>query len=648
MRLKVKGDTFFLPNPDGGVFFRNNIGSFRMEGSSINQWIEKLIPVFNGEHSMENLTDGLPAPYRERVYEIAEVLYANGFVRDVSQDRPHQLPVGVLQKYASQIEFLDSFGGSGAHRFQLYRQAKVLAIGSGSFFISLIKSLLESGLPKFHMLITDSASTNRQRLLELVENARGTDLEVEAKELFLPKEGGLEWRSVVEPFDLILYVSQQSGVSELRALHAVCREERKVLLPAFFAQQAGLAGPLIHPDSNGCLESALRRIHDSALNKDAQLHTISSTAEAMLANVIVFETFKTITEVAASELRNKLFLLNLETLEGDWHTFLPHPLVNGNPAFEWLEDFEMMVKQVNRKKESNGIFPYFSRLTSMETGVFHIWDEGELNQLPLSQCLVQVADPLSEGPAALLPEIVCNGLDHMEARKTAGLAGIEAYVSRMARLLVTAPNVNGKPRNSVELQSFEFMGVGAGETVAEGVSRGMQKCLTEELRKRLETRASSVNRVQLIAVEDKRCRYYINSLTTMQGEPVIGLGEEVSGFPVVWVGTNGRWYGGVDLNLTMALRKALQHALLIAQNNEAYLVTQGLEMPLLIEGDEAQLSVSIPAYEESGDEQALLLALPILKKNGKRLLVFDLASESFLKEELAGAFGVLLREEESH
>lgn len=90
-RLKVNRDTWFLPDPNGGAYFRNNSGSFRIKGSSIAQWFEKLLPMFNGEHSLEDLTKGLQAPYRKRVYEIGETLYKNGFVRDVSRDHPHKL-----------------------------------------------------------------------------------------------------------------------------------------------------------------------------------------------------------------------------------------------------------------------------------------------------------------------------------------------------------------------------------------------------------------------------------------------------------------------------------------------------------------------------------------------------------------------------
>ncbi len=157
MRLKVKRDTFYLPEPDRGVYFRNNVNSFRMEGSGIDQWVEKLLPMFNGEYTLEYLTNGLPDPYRKRVFEIAEVLYENGYVRDVSEDLPHQLSDALLKQYASQIEFVDNLVGSGAARFQDFRQANVLAVGSGSMLNALVSSLVESGLAKVRVAITDEA-----------------------------------------------------------------------------------------------------------------------------------------------------------------------------------------------------------------------------------------------------------------------------------------------------------------------------------------------------------------------------------------------------------------------------------------------------------------------------------------------------------
>ncbi|NOU74938.1 putative thiazole-containing bacteriocin maturation protein [Paenibacillus sp. LMG 31458] len=643
MRLKVKRDTFFLPDPNGSVYFRNNVSSFRMEGELIDQWIEKLIPIFNGEHRLEDLTDGLPDQHQNQVYGIAEMLYRNGFVRDVSQDTPHQLPEEVLKKYASQIEFLNNFVDSGEYRFQSYRQAKVLTVGSGPFLISAISALLESGLPTIHVLVSGSEPTDRQRMLELAAHARKTDPEVAIEEVTLQKEGVSSWREAVRPFDSILFVSREGDIEELRVLHAVCREEKKVFLPAVCLQQVGLAGPLVHSDFEGCWESAWRSIHESAICKDPQLHTFSSTAGAMLANVIVFELLKKITGVNDSEQSNPFYLLNLETLEGKWHSFMPHPLVTGRTAARWTNDFDLQLEQRSSKSE-NGLLPYFGQLTSAESGIFHIWEEGDLKQLPLSQCRVQAVDPLSEGPAGLLQDIVCTDLTHEGARREAGLTGIEAYVSRMASLLVSTSPSNQKAKGS-RIEPQEFIGVGAGETVAEGIGRGLQRCLAEVLGKQQASQLPSVFRVQLSAIEDKHCQFYLQALTTMKGSPMIGLGEEVSGFPVVWVGTSDRWYGGVGLNVTLALRDALQRALLEVQNQPACFTSQVLKVSSVRPAEQLPISLEIPSCEMTSKSEVLQSALKVLEQNRKRLLVFDLAVEPFLKEEMAGVFGVLLREE---
>ena len=638
MRLKVKRDTFFLPDPNSGVYFRNNVSSFHMKGNMIDLWVTKLLPMFNGEYSLENLTNGLSAPYRKRVYEIAEVLYQNGFVRDVSQDLPHQLSEVVLKKYASQIEFLESFGESAAYRFQVYRQAEVLAIGSGPFLISLVLGLIESGLSKLNVVITDSVPTNMQRLEEIILTARKKDPGLSVEEIIIKKEQNRSWRELIQAFDSILYVGQKEDIEELRTLHKICREEKKQYLPALLLERVGLAGPLVHPDSEGCWESAWRSIHHTVFDQNEQLLSFSSNAGTMLANVMVFELFKKITSVTESEQRNQFFLLNLETLEGNWHSFLPHPLVAKHPRVQWIEDMDLQLKQGSTREGSSRLLLYITHLTSVESGVFHILGEEDLKQLPLAQCRVQVVDPLSEGPSELLPSIYCTELTSEKVRREAGLTGIEAYVSRMVDVLVrTLPTKGGSVR------SGEFVGVGAGETFAEGVCRGLQKCLTKELRKQLENPKYVISRVQLNEIEDDRCRYYLQALTTMQGVPIIGLGQEVAGFPVVWVCSNEQWYVSVDLNPTKALQKALQQAIVNEENN----MIQKLDDSLVVLEDEKQQSMFIRSSEEIPPSEVLISAMQVLEKNGKRLLAFEFELEPVLNKELLRVYGILLREEAS-
>lgn len=646
MRLKVKGDTSFLPDPDGSVYFRNNLVSFQMQGEMMDKWIEMLMPVFNGEHTLEDLTDGLPEQHRNRLYEIAGLLYQNGFIRDVSLDRPHQLKDEVVKKYASQIEFLDNLGGSGAYRFQTYRQAKVLAVGSGPFFVSLVAALFESGLPGFHMLITDTLPTNRQRLAELEEYARISDNEVAVKEIALER-GELAWQEAVHPYDSILYVSQTGDMEELKLLQSICKMEKKMFLPALCLEQVGIAGPIVRPDSQGCWESAFRRIHQSAIykhsqNKDTQNHTYSSPAGAILANITVFELLKAVAGVTPKELDNKVFLLDLETMEGDWQPFLPHPLVIGDVSTATIQDIERQLGQ-SRRKDSSPLFHVFNKMTSPKTGIFYTWGEEGLRQLPLAQCRVQPADPLSEGPARPLPEMICPGLTHDEARREAGLSGIEAYISRLAHLLFKESRSH---KEEIHLEK-EFVGIGAGETLAESICRGLQKCLAQEMYNQQTDRKFLVKPISLSQVEDEHCRFYVRALTIMQGEPVIGFGDGVFGFPTAWIRTGGKWYGSVFLCPVMALRNVLEHSLLKVQNNETGFREQAWEDSGVLLEDKTALSPKVPHSKETAYSEMLKSALQVLKRSGKRITVLDAAVEPLWKEEEISVVGIRIREEES-
>lgn len=643
MRLKVNRDTFYMPDPVSGVFFRNNLSSFRMEGEGIDRWIEKLLPAFNGEHTLAELTDGLPEPHRMRVVEIADALLKHGFVRDVSQDAPYRLSEGLLTKYASQIEFLDHFGGSGAFRFQTYRQAKVLAIGSGPFMASLVSALLESGLPRFHVSILDSASTDRKRLAELVSHARKTDGEVTVEEVSVPTDTDSVsgWQEMVKAFDVILYVSPEENVEELRSIHKACREENKLFLPALCLKRVGWAGPLVHSESEGDWESAWRRVHRSALGINTQVQGYSSTAGALLANMIVFEGMKKISGISSEAEGSRVYLLNSETLEGSWHSFMPHPLAEGRAEAKWIRELDREVSRDARRSKDE-LLSFFGGLTSEYTGIFHIWDEGDLQQLPLSQCRVQAADPQSEGPAGLLEEIICAEISHLDARHAAGLSGIEAYAARLSECFLS--ELYSDPWDRIMPQ--EFVGVGAGLTFAEGVGRGLHKWLNDELEKQSGQRIPLILTGYSPVIEDERCQYYLRSLETLNGPVMIGHGERVAGFPTVWVGTNGYWFGGAGLNVTFALRNALKQALMKEQNQNCATHSR-LELRSVLRKEEGDLGVIIPNCEMAVQADDLTSALKLIKQNRKQLLVFDMTPEPLFRKALAGVFGVLLREEGS-
>ncbi len=622
MRLKLKKGTFFMPEPSGSVYFRNNAGSFRMEGNTIHQWIEKLIPMYNGEYSLETLTEGLTKPYRDRVYEITNTLYTNGFLRDVSQDLPHELPSHVVEKFASQIEYIESFSDSGAYRFQQYRQKSVLVVGEGSMLIGLVSSLLTSGLPRFQTLLTDD-KTNPQRIKQLETAARKSDPEVSIEVVL--KRGPIAWDKQIEPFDAILYVSSEENVQELRSLLHACKEKNKPFFPAICTKGIGMAGPLVTQDS-GCWESAWRSLHEPQ-----NTGSFSPPAGAMLANMVAFEWFKKCTGLPVLS-NNQVFLLNLETLEGKWHSYRPHPLVTGKIEVEKLsKEFSE-----DKKKDQNKLLYYFSQLTS-QLGIFHKWEEGELNQLPLAQCEIQPVNVKPTGSSLLHPSLISSALTHEEARLDAGLTGIEEYVLPLKEeIIASLPSSFQKA-----MYSEADLHIGAGETFVDAVSRALQTALEEEWNQKADQCMEGIYRFAPQHVEDNTCRYYLKVLTTMQKVPDLALGNDTHGLPVVWrKAEDNRWYGSVGMTLVLALQRALLQAVKEAQNKT---ISAALSFSAIPVQDKPIQSIDIPAYDEHDQANVLRSVL----NRFEHLSIVKINLETFEKDGAIDIYGVLLREGET-
>ncbi|KHE71538.1 putative thiazole-containing bacteriocin maturation protein [Halobacillus sp. BBL2006] len=632
MRLKVKKGTFFMPESNGNVYFRNNSGSFRMEGRTIHQWVEKLIPMLNGEYSLASLTDGLPEPYVERVYEITNALYTNGFLRDVSIDRSHELVPQVVEKFASQIEFLESFGDSAGWRFQQYRQQKVLAIGEGAMFLGLVSALLRSGMARFHAYMTNAENTSIQRIRDLEKAARETDPDVSIEVVAKDKDR-VSWFEQVDAFDAILYVSEEANSEELREVLDACKEKKKLFIPAICDGNTGFAGPIVSPDSGNCWTSAWRSLHE---RDNTQTNDYSPTAGALLANIIVFEFFKKITEVKEIHHTNHMYLLDLETLEGKWNPYKRHPLVTGKITAEILNDPAEELRKKIVQRDRNELLYYFSEISASQLGIFHHWEEGDLTQLPLSQCEVQVVNVKSN---ELHPSIVCAAMTHEEARREAGLTGIEQYVTPLkTEILASLTPPNYQP---VSLH------IGAGATLVEGIDRALQKTIENEWRKQAPQCEKAITRLQLNKMEDDRCRYYLQCLATMDLKPELGLGENAYGFPVVWIKMQDQqWCGCIGFNRTLALREALHFAVMRAQNKNISIPCQAPSLSNLSFEDGAVQSVDIPAYDSQDQAEVLQSVIHRLEQYFKKLCFVKVELDPFEQDGMIDIYGVVFGEEE--
>lgn len=517
-RLKTNQDTYYIPDLKGGIYFRNHKHSFRMQGSNVYQWMEKLIPLFDGTRTMQQITEGLPAAYQQRIYEFSSILLDEGFVRDISKDRPHTLDESIVKHFQVQIDYLDHQIGSGAYHFENYRRANLLVIGHGSFLLSLLSSLLESGLQKIALFITDKSKTNLDRIWQLETEARKIDPAVKINDI-TPCEIQ-PWADILSPYKSILFVGEVANVEETIRLSSLCQQENKYFIPAVIDQNTGIVGPVAD------WESAWRRVKKT--DNTAATET-NQTALAILANVLSFRWFQLINQIITPDTK-QVFVLHMKTLEGKWHSFYSHPLTKE------IENSNTSVTVSASSHQTTDIHPIFARITSPQTGVFRAWGPKDLIQLPLSQCQVEIADPLGEKN---VPPIVCSALTHQEARREAGLCGLEAYAARLFQ---------ARTNDSA---------FGAGASRQEAICRAFLRYLEMDCK----TEPSHPHKIQL---EEP---FLIECLRTFGAEPTLCVEKHRYGFPIGWVKINDMWFHGTGLSVHSAVRAALLKALQFLQNN---------------------------------------------------------------------------------
>ena len=439
---------------------------------------------------------------------------------------------------------------------------------------------------------------------------------------------------MLKPFDSILYGVKGINLDQLRFIQAICKEEKKTFLPVTILNEIAFVGPLVHSKSEGCWESAYRRLHERTCEGNHLPDSFSPTAGAILANLMVYELFRKITGLLDTKIEDAIYLLHLETLEGSWHTFFPHPLVTKHAYVEPVKDPLSLLGKT--KGEQGKLFLLFDKLTSKETGIFHLWEEEDLIQMPLSQCKIQVATPLSKGPAKLYPEMICSGITHAEARREAGLVGIESYMKGFA---------NSSILKNHRLNQSESWGFGTGETTVEGLCRALQNWLDQEFVKQVDNKEVHIFKLEVDRIEDEQCQYFLQALHTLGTKPEIYLGSEVFGFSTIWIRSNGIWYGSPGLDLTMALRRALQLAIMNSQNNQTFLTSYGVHVSKVIVKDHVSLNISFPPYKALQNEK-FLSALQLLHQSKKQVHIFHLHLEEIFKEGMAGLYGLVVREEE--
>jgi bacteriocin biosynthesis cyclodehydratase domain-containing protein len=351
------------------VHVRSNGAAFTLRGKHVASWLQQLAPHLDGRRTIETLTASLPAEQREGVVRLIRMLVERGIVRDLDEERPHELTAPELSAFAPEIVYIDSFGGSGAHRLGRFRAAGLLVVGPPAMAGPIAGAARGLGMTR-------------------------VDVRLEASLQDLSGSGSAE---------IVVACVEAGRASRIAALSAACGRAGTTLLPVTVVAGVAWIGPVVRGDRAGCWECAWRRLDSRERagqagrpgGADALRDPVPT---AVLATRAAFEVFKLVTGAGTLQVDGGLVRLDLRTGESRRHRFHPHPLCTSCGAAgprpgdrdvvgRWLD----LCAGAGQRDED--LLRLAGDLLDPAAGILRSLGEEDLPQLPFRTARAVAADP---------------------------------------------------------------------------------------------------------------------------------------------------------------------------------------------------------------------------------------------------------------
>jgi hypothetical protein len=261
---------------------------FSLKGPAYYNLLEQLGPRLDGQASRDELIKSLHPADRPQASELLTFLLDHQLVRDNTTDRASGLTKLELSRFASQINYIGCYAGDAAWRFEQFRRASVLLVGSNLLANKTAQALGQNGLAELNYGPTSSHEPVTLAFPgKLILHSPAT----------LAKQ---TWTA----YDLVLYAGDAVGLAEVAEF---CRLAGTPFYPVFYRGETGLTGWLQLPGQPGCWRCLEKDL------EDGESAFFGPTTAGILANTLAYRVFRYLTGLVGAAQRT-LYRLDLDTL----------------------------------------------------------------------------------------------------------------------------------------------------------------------------------------------------------------------------------------------------------------------------------------------------------------------------------------------
>ncbi|MFV2115993.1 hypothetical protein ACFHW0_27155 [Micromonospora sp. LOL_025] len=442
MRAKLRDDLLYVP-VENGVYLETGRGSTELSGGAAYRLVQQLAPHLDGSRTVEALTAGLPPAQQRVVADMVTMLVRRGIARDLDAEPPHGLQDWELDRYRQAILYAEHVADAPAHRFEGFRNSRVLVVGAGAALHSLVQTLFDLGLRAATVMETGEEPAGGEAYRRILDRCRDGDPTVTLRQVPDDTAGpGVEaaLAATFGGFDAVLHCTGRELAG--RAL-AVTRAARAAGIPALHAVPAGDAawvGPTSGGVVAGCWECAVRAAHGAGPTggvlavhdrPDRRSELLSGPMDTLLGAVLGFAYFRGAVGGAGAG-ANTMTHVDLASGETSEHLLGIHPRCGtcaGPAAPGGLA--ERVARMAGRPPLDPDTFA--SRVTTLidrRLGPVVEVGTGDHSQLSVSCLAATVADLTGDGGGPRVVTAV--GASRRQALVRATVAGLELLAAEAA------------------------------------------------------------------------------------------------------------------------------------------------------------------------------------------------------------------------
>jgi ribosomal protein S12 methylthiotransferase accessory factor len=327
---KIK-DTWCVIPTDKYVLFRGK-GLFKVEGKSLKEFLELLLPLLKGDHSLEEILNILGEYYEEDIITAINMLNNVGILEDSSVKIPKKLSKSELWCIQSNLEYFSRFPGDKYKPLNNIKKARVIILGAGTLGCSIAYSLAASGVRR--ILLVDNEKLRLKDLDPFPDigtagiNHNHTNIKILYKELDYRDISRLTGR-----YDLLICAPDTYRPSIFNLVNKACLENGIPWIPIYFLEEECFVGPLTVSKEGSCYNCFQTRLLNNSehleedklfndyLQENGQRikYTIPRFYSDVISKLAVIEIINFLSKTKTPSTVDNVYIQNFETLSGRVH-----------------------------------------------------------------------------------------------------------------------------------------------------------------------------------------------------------------------------------------------------------------------------------------------------------------------------------------